>query len=131
MTQEQTPVTLPSLTAMQLKAICTRAWAQMWQSEVAVATHYNKAVISRIMSGLRPMSVDLVQRLRPAVLAKLADFANILKMPGMPEADSFETQAAAELIKEAVLVAQGDKDAVARARRRAASSKAQNASKAA
>ncbi|UTU09520.1 putative HTH domain protein [Caulobacter phage BL47] len=120
-----------SMTPIQLKAICQRAWANMWQSEVAEATQYNKAVISRIMSGTRVMSEALVARIRPAVLDKLESFADILKMPGMPEADSFETQAAADLIREAVLVARGDEQAVARAKRRYASQKAQEAKKAA
>ncbi|AXQ69250.1 putative HTH domain protein [Caulobacter phage CcrBL9] len=107
------------MTPLQLKEIGQRAWAQMWQTEVAAATNLNKGLISRIISGTRAMSPTLVERIRPAVIDKLANFADILNLPGMPEAGSFESQAAADLIREAVLVANGDKEAVARAKRRA------------
>ncbi|AXQ69806.1 putative HTH domain protein [Caulobacter phage CcrSC] len=109
------------MTPLQLKEIGQRAWAQMWQSEVATATSLNKGLISRIITGTRAMSPTLVERIRPAVINKLADFADILNLPGMPEAGSFESRAAADLIREAVLVANGDRDAVIRAKRRVSS----------
>lgn len=122
---------MTTMTPPQMKEICQRAWAQMWQTEVAKATNFNKALISRIMSGTRAMSEGLVERIRPAVIDKLGDFADIINLPGMPEAGSFNSQAAADLIREAVLVANGDPAAVARAQARHAAKLKAEAKKAA
>lgn len=118
--QRPAPVEAPAgageevvLNVPRLKAIGEAMFGVHWQQDLANATHYDKGLITRVMSGSRSMPQEMPARLRRAVVARMQAMADVLAMEGVPERESMRTTRAIETVRHGAEIAEASPEMLA------------------